>query len=1476
MKPSLINKRFLQSLALLILLSGGLRMDVAFGQTPTVTWTDGNQAPPITPGTAAWVKCPVALPINPPELGGQYGHTYDNTVQEFFIYIPNNFDPNKTYGVVSMIWGSEIQEDWKPIFDARDIIYTVARGTDNSQAVGYRVTRTITACNLLKKYYKIDTNRLYVAGHSGGAATVLGWACYDFQQFWKAAIVGCQFSYRHTYTPEKIASSKLMKRAVIEPLTDTNRHLWYEAGYWNDNGTAANPQGSGTKTGYELYSTNGYAIRDWRPVGGHIPPPAPEMSAALTWLDGLPDGTNYPAVARNQSVNVAQNTAKAITLVAVDELGEALTYSIVTQPSNGNVTVSGSAATYTPNSGFAGADSFTFKANDGLADSNASTVTVNVRANTAPVASTLSTSTAQNNSKAITLTATDANSEPLTYSIVTAPSNGTLTGTPPNITYVPNTNFNGSDSFTYKANDSYVDSNTATVNLTVTFINQAPVANNLSVWAALNTPASLRLSATDLDSTYLTYSVVNPPTNGTLSGFAPNIIYTPNAGYTGPDSFTFRANDGATNSSNATVSITVSATANATLIDHTFNEGTSTLNGTVVDAGTLKTATPTLAWVTASGTGITADGIINTGTAHQSAYVPLGSAIANGAIYELTVTLPRPGGTFVTAGFYDGAAPNLTQNMENNGGTAWFLRRSTIEVNRGLNYDGTGNGYANPSRTNSTVPDTTQTFTIKLDLTAANGTNNWGNMTVYAGDSATGAVMGGKSNVPFTSAQRFNSVGFSARAATGSITNLTLKRVLPDYTGTSATVSIAATDPNAAEAGSENGEFTLMRSGYIGGALDVTLALSGTATSGTDYDAIPTTVTFAPGQATVTMPMVPVPDLLLEGAETVIVTIIPASTYSVASSPANAATVTIADDVSVLPPTISIAATDATASETPTDNGLITLTRVGGNTSAALDVTVAITGSASNGVDYQTLPTTVRFNANETTTTLSVAPIDDPFVEGAEAAVVTIAASANYDVAASPNNTATVTIADDDSFAITLLNHSFNDGTSTLNGTVVDAGTLKTATPTLAWVTASGTGITADGIINTGTAHQSAYVPLGSAIANGAIYELTVTLAKPTAGMFVTAGFYDGASPNLTQNMENNGGTAWFLRRSTIEVNRGLNYDTTGNGYANPSRTNSTVPDTTQTFTIKIDLTAANGVNNWGNMTVYAGDSATGTVMGGQSNVPFTSAQHFNSVGFSARAATGSITSIKLTQITPVIQIAATDATSAEPGTDIGTFTVTRSVITNVSTTVNLTYNGTATSGFDYTALPATVTFAPGETTKTLTVTPLSDALVEGNETLVATVASRTGYVIDPAYPSATVTILDATLPPYNAWLAGFTFVPGADKTTPGDPDGDGLANVVEYATGQNPTVSGTSPITFNMVEDNGSTYLQLSVNRNPAVTNVLIEGLSTSTLTDANSWSTGTTVTVTNTSSVFIVRDVVPISTTGKRFLRLRFTLLP
>jgi hypothetical protein len=75
----------------------------------------------------------------------------------------------------------------------------------------------------------------------------------------------------------------------------------------------------------------------------------------------------------------------------------------------------------------------------------------------------------------ITLTASDPNNDPLTYSIVTNPTNGILSALTENtLTYTPNLNYNGADSFTFKANDGRLDSNIATVSITINPVNDAP------------------------------------------------------------------------------------------------------------------------------------------------------------------------------------------------------------------------------------------------------------------------------------------------------------------------------------------------------------------------------------------------------------------------------------------------------------------------------------------------------------------------------------------------------------------------------------------------------------------------------------------------------------------------------------------------------------------------------------------------------------------------------------------------------------------------------------------------------------------------------------------------------------------------------------------------------------------------------------------------------------------------------------------
>src|SRR5207245_1476799 len=160
-----------------------------------------------------------------------------------------------------------------------------------------------------------------------------------------------------------------------------------------------------------------------------------------------------------------------------------------------------------------GPDSFTFKANDGTVDSAAATVSLTVmHVNHAPVAAAQTVTTAEDTAKAVVLTATDVDGDTLTYSVVAGPTHGALSGTAPNITYTPAANYNGADSFTFKANDGTLDSNVATVTITVTAVNDPPVANAQAVTTAEDTAKPITLTGADVDGDTLTYSIVVGPT----------------------------------------------------------------------------------------------------------------------------------------------------------------------------------------------------------------------------------------------------------------------------------------------------------------------------------------------------------------------------------------------------------------------------------------------------------------------------------------------------------------------------------------------------------------------------------------------------------------------------------------------------------------------------------------------------------------------------------------------------------------------------------------------------------------------------------------------------------------------------------------------------------------------------------------------------------------------------------------------------
>ncbi len=289
--------------------------------------------------------------------------------------------------------------------------------------------------------------------------------------------------------------------------------------------------------------------------------------------------TNTAPSANPQSVVTNQDAAKSIVLTGSDAETAAanLTFAITTNPSHGTLSGAAPNVTYTPASGYSGTDTFSFKVTDRGAPDNCGApkqtctaalesapapVTISVTpSNTVPAAGGQSAITNMNTAKSITLSGSDVETAgiSLTFAITANPAHGTLSGNAPLLTYTPSSGYTGTDSFQFKVTDrgapdnctagplcgAPLDSAPATVSITISPANAAPVANGQTVSTTQNTATNILLTGKDTETAAgnLTFLVTGLPTHGTLSGNAPNLTYTPAAGYSGPDSIQFRVVD---------------------------------------------------------------------------------------------------------------------------------------------------------------------------------------------------------------------------------------------------------------------------------------------------------------------------------------------------------------------------------------------------------------------------------------------------------------------------------------------------------------------------------------------------------------------------------------------------------------------------------------------------------------------------------------------------------------------------------------------------------------------------------------------------------------------------------------------------------------------------------------------------------------------------------------------------------------------
>jgi len=231
-----------------------------------------------------------------------------------------------------------------------------------------------------------------------------------------------------------------------------------------------------------------------------------------------------------------------------------LTFEIVDQPTNGQITVSNGVFTYTPNADWSGTDTATYRCYNGTEYSKPAVIYLTVFTDV-PTANNVSLSSAYEGSAVINFSATDPNDLPLTYTIQTQPTNGAILEDNGVFTYYPNPGWSGSDSATYTASNGTYESNTATITFNV--VSAVPTAFDFDTSCEMNGSVVLGLNANDPNNLPLTFVISSQPANGAILEDNGVFTYIPNVDFTGSDSATYIADNGNYTSNEATINITV-------------------------------------------------------------------------------------------------------------------------------------------------------------------------------------------------------------------------------------------------------------------------------------------------------------------------------------------------------------------------------------------------------------------------------------------------------------------------------------------------------------------------------------------------------------------------------------------------------------------------------------------------------------------------------------------------------------------------------------------------------------------------------------------------------------------------------------------------------------------------------------------------------------------------------------------------------
>jgi VCBS repeat-containing protein len=262
------------------------------------------------------------------------------------------------------------------------------------------------------------------------------------------------------------------------------------------------------------------------------------------------DPVNDAPVADDDAFTVDEDSqlSDSVLMNDTDVDGDPLTVSLTTGPTHGDLVLrTDGTFDFVPDADFTGTDSFTYVARDGDAGSNPATVTLTVAPfDDAPVAYDQDVATAEDTPANGSFGVTDVDSTVFTFAVEAGPDYGQVTfdAATGAFSYTPDADDNGTDWITYSVCDDDGVCDYATVTLTVTPVNDAPVAADGTLTTAEDVPVSGWLDFIDIDSEDFTFTVTTPPTRGTLTVFADSsFLYAPTTDLNGPDSFSVKVCD---------------------------------------------------------------------------------------------------------------------------------------------------------------------------------------------------------------------------------------------------------------------------------------------------------------------------------------------------------------------------------------------------------------------------------------------------------------------------------------------------------------------------------------------------------------------------------------------------------------------------------------------------------------------------------------------------------------------------------------------------------------------------------------------------------------------------------------------------------------------------------------------------------------------------------------------------------------------